>query len=120
MTKDQVTTEAGERSIDVPRALRNILQHLQEEPQRYKLFGIYWWPVKALLKRAGYTEANLYMLGQYQDSMTAALVPAMPLQETMRAALLEYGQNARYPHPAGMVENADGEMVPIFDEDAGL
>ena len=32
--------------IDVPFAMRNVLQQLQQEPQRYKLFGVYWWPVK--------------------------------------------------------------------------
>jgi hypothetical protein len=38
----------------VDTALRNTLQHLQQDPRRYKLFGIYWWPMKDFLKAAGY------------------------------------------------------------------
>ena len=40
--------------MDVPTAVRNMLQQLQADPQRYKLFGIYWPAIKALLKRHGY------------------------------------------------------------------
>lgn len=105
--------------INVAGTLKNILQQLQEEPQRYKLFGVWWWPVKALLRRL-YTTDNLYMLGPYQDEKTAAMVLRENLQDTMRAALEEYGFNAVYPHPAGMVENPDGEMVLIFDADAEI
>jgi hypothetical protein len=93
--------------IDVRLTLQNILQQLQEEPQRYRLFGIWWWPVKALLRRF-YGPENLYMLGAYQDADTAAMV-------------LEENQfNATYPHPAGMVENPDGELVFLFDADAEI
>lgn len=105
---------------DPAQAFRNIVQQLQVDPGRYKLFGIYWWPVKALLKRAGYGPDQLYMLGSYQDPETAALVPAMTLAETLKAAFLEYGQNARYPRESGHVEGPDGEVVVIYDEDAGL
>ena len=107
-------------AIDVRTTLRNVLQSLQDEPQRYKLFGIYWWPIKAFLKRMGYGPEQLYMLGDYQDATTAALVPKMDLADTMGAALEEYGRNARYPHPGGVVEDPDGEMVLIYDEDAAL
>jgi hypothetical protein len=106
--------------IDMPTALRNILQQLQQDPRRYKLFGIYWWPTKALLKRHGYGPAELYMLGPYLDQTTAALVPKMGLEETLRTALEEYGRNATFPHPGGMVEDPDGEMVILYDEDAGI
>ena len=37
----------------VDTALRNTLQQLQQGPRRYKLFGIYWWPMKDFLKAAG-------------------------------------------------------------------
>jgi len=106
--------------VDMKDVFRNIVQQLQLEPRRYKLFGIYWWPIKALLKASGYTTDNLYMLGGYQDEMTASLVPKMSLQDTITAALEEYGQNAVFPHPDGAVEDPNGEMVVVFDEDAGL
>jgi hypothetical protein len=106
--------------MDIPQAFRNVVQQLQMDPARYKLFGIYWWPVKRLLKDSGYDQHQLPMLGDYQDPDTAALVPAMPLEETLRAAFEEYRRNARFPHPDGMVEDPDGELVVIFDQDAGL
>jgi hypothetical protein len=44
----------------------------------------------------------------------------MNLQDTMRTAFQEYGFNARYPRAGGMVEDPDGQMVMIYDEDAGI
>jgi hypothetical protein len=108
------------KPIDVPQALRNVVQMLQTDPKRYKYFGVWWWPVKALLKRAGYGPDQLYMLGSYQDANTAAMVPREGLEDTLRAAFTEYGHNARYGRSGGVVENPDGELVTIFDEDAGL
>ncbi|HEY0203323.1 MAG TPA: hypothetical protein VGC15_04140 [Acetobacteraceae bacterium] len=106
--------------MDVDAAFRNTVQQLQQEPQRYRLFGVYWWIVKKLLKAAGYDREQLYMLGDYEDPETAAMVPVLPLVATLEAAFTEYGQNARFPHTGGMVENPDGELVRLFDEDAGL
>lgn len=104
--------------LDVPAALRSILLLLQADPTRYQRFGIYWWPVKALLRAAGYTRENLSLLGDYMDPETAAMVPPGDLRATVTAALEEFGQNSRYPRPMGVVENADGELVTIRDEDA--
>jgi hypothetical protein len=107
-------------AIDVPRLFRTIIQDLQARPENYKRFGIYWWPIKALLCRAGYGPDQLYMLGTYQDPTTAAMVPAMDLAATLRAAMDEYRQNACYPHPDGRVENPNGELVELLDSDASL
>ncbi len=106
--------------MDIPKAFRNIVQQLQTDPVRYKLFGIYWWPVKKLLKAAGYGPDQLPMLGDYQDDEIAALVPALPLEQMLRTAFEEFGFNARFPHPNGVVEDPDGELVTIFDQDAGI
>jgi hypothetical protein len=43
-----------ETVLDVQNALRNVMQQLQCEPRRYRLFGIWWWPIKAQLKQPGY------------------------------------------------------------------
>jgi hypothetical protein len=48
--------------LSVDTALRNTLQQLQQDPRRYKLFGVYWWPVKEQLKLAGYGPDQLYMI----------------------------------------------------------
>ena len=112
-------TEASLPQIDVPVALRNVLSQLQIEPNRYRLFGIWWWPIKAMLKRSGYGPDQSFLLGSYQDPITAAMVPSAGLQDTLRAAFEEYGQNARFPHSDGTVEAPDGELVLVIDEDAG-
>lgn len=104
-----------------PKALaRGIVQQLQEEPARYKLFSVWWWAVKAVLKRMGYGSVQLPMLGSYVDPEQAAMVPHGSLAETLAAAMEEYAQNACYPHSDGRVETPDGDMVLIVDEDAGL
>jgi hypothetical protein len=83
--------------IDPPVALRNTLHLLQQQPQRYKLFGVWWWPVKALLKRQGYTITDLYILGDYVDPITAAMVPAtdMPGPKADFATIVEVGPGSR-------------------------
>jgi hypothetical protein len=105
--------------MNVELALHNTLQQLQVNPARYRLFGIYWWPVKALPRQQGYGPEQCFLLGAYEDPMTTALVPPRSTEETLAAAFAEYGQHAAYPHSSGMVEDADGEMVYLLDEDAG-
>ena len=73
--------------------------------------------MKDFLKAAGYGKDQLYMLGDYRDAITADLVPAMGQEETMRAAFQEYGRNVQYPHTGGKVEDPDGQLVTIYDED---
>jgi hypothetical protein len=99
---------------DLPVTLRNIVQQLQAEPQRYRLFGMWWWPVKATLRHVGYGPDQCFLLGEYVDTAQAASVPALPLAET----LAEYQQNATFPDPDGMVEDPEGEMVEVWDSDA--
>ena len=65
-------------------------------------------------------ESVCSVLNTHQQKPAARLVPAMNLQDTMQAALQEYGRNTRYPHPEGMVEDPDGELVRLWDEDAGF
>lgn len=105
---------------DPATAFRNVIQILQTAPGNYKRFGIYWWPVKKLLVASGYGPDQLYMLGRYQDVEQADLVPPMPLSDTLATAFGEYQFNATYPHADGRVETPDGELVTVFDEDAGL
>jgi hypothetical protein len=99
---------------------RNMLDVLQTDPRNYRNFGIYWWPVKRVLKRL-YTRDNLYMLGDYEDEEVAAMVPVgLNLDDLMQAALEEYGRNATFNLNSAQVANTEGEPVTIFDEDAGI
>lgn len=106
--------------MDVQVAFRNVVHELQSDPSRYKLFGVYWWPLKKLLKAAGYGPDQLYMLRDYQDARMADDVPPAGLEETLREAFVTYQQNLCYPHSDGRVELPDGEMVTMWDEDAGI
>ena len=110
----------SKKPIVVDTAMRNVLQQLQQDPLCYKLFGVYWWPVKEQLKHAAYGPDQLYMLGNYKDPITADLVPEMNLQDTLRAAFVKYRFNAMYPRAGGKVEDPDGQIVTIYDEDAGF
>jgi len=97
----------------------HILQALWRDPRNYRNFGIYWWPVKALL-RGYYTVDDCYMLGGYEDPEIAAMVPPGTQEETLGRALAEYEYNARFNLLCSQVTNEEGEEVTIYDEDAGL
>ncbi len=87
--------------MDVSRVLGNALQLLQREPWRCKLFGMWWWAMTVRLQQAGYTDADLYLLGSYIDAESAALMPPADLVEMLRAAFAEYGSDARFPTRTG-------------------
>jgi len=50
-----------------PEQARNIVAILQRDPMYYRNFGIWWWHIKAELKRHGYGTDQLYLLGDYDD-----------------------------------------------------
>lgn len=103
----------------IERTLRNILQMLQTEPARYRHFGVYWWPVKALLKHY-YTTENLYLLGGYEDPDGVARLPDLGLEEMLGAAIEEYRANAMFNPGSARVVDPEGEAYTVYDEDAGL
>jgi hypothetical protein len=106
-------------SLDPNTALRNILQTLQVDPRQYRNFGIWWWPVKALL-RAKFGREQLYLLGDYVDLDGVARVPELPLRETLTRAMEEFAVNARYNLGQAAVMDTEGRPYTIYDEDAGL
>ena len=97
------------------------LQLLQQDPRRYRNFGVYWFFVKALLKRY-YTKDNLYMLGGYEDAGVVASMPVLEgFQETLAAAIEEYQLNAAYNMGRSTVSDpVGGGTIMIHDEDAGF
>lgn len=107
------------RAAKVSELVANILRILQADPRNYRNFGVFWWPVKALM-REYYSADDLYLLGSYVDPGVAAMVPSGSIEQTLGRALAEYAYNARYNSRRSQVANEEGEMVTIFDEDAGL
>ena len=96
------------------------LQLLQQDPRRYRNFGVYWFFVKALLKRY-YTRENLHLLGEYMDPDCMARMPEhATLQAAIEHAIAEYRQNAAYNLGRIEVEDpAGGGVFVLHDEDAG-
>lgn len=97
------------------------LQLLQQDPRRYRNFGVYWYFVKTLMKRY-YTKENLYLLGEYMDADTIARMPEhKTLQEAIEAAVEEYRSNALYNLGRETVEDlSGGGVILLHDEDAGV
>lgn len=105
--------------IDPKEFAASVLMLLQDDPSRYRLFGVWWWPVKAILRHL-YAQDNLYMLGAYEDPDGAARVPKLPLQETLAEAVEEYRRNAFEGGNARSVTDPQGGDYVIFDADAGV
>lgn len=108
-------------AIDPRQFAASTVALLAEKPARYRNFGVYWFFVKALLKRAGYTRDNLYLLGDYEDP---SVIEAMPkhesLAEALEAASDEYRANAAHNLGRSEIITPEGNKIFIFDEDAGL
>lgn len=105
--------------MNVNAALRNVVVMLQADPRNYKKFGVYWWPMKAILKRR-YTKDHLFMLGDYMPKDAEGLIEQGDLRETLQAAFQEYQQNDRYNLGRDRVETAHGEPYLVYDPDAGI
>lgn len=105
--------------IDPKQLAANTLQLLQADPRRYKLFGVYWYFIKALMKLY-YTKDNLYLLGEYVDqTVTDRMPPGQTLEETLDAAIAEYQHNFAYSMGRDPTD-PDGEAFVLVDQDADL
>jgi len=105
--------------IDPKQLAASMLQLLQADPRRYKLFGVYWYFIKALMKRY-YTQDNLYLLGDYVDKTVIERMPQeQSLEETLDAAIAEYQHNFAYSLGRDPTD-ADGEAFTLADQDADL
>jgi len=113
-----VQTEAGQPHIAPDVFAHSVLALLQKKPERYKTFGIWWWPVKAVMRHF-YSQDNLYLLGKYEDRDGASRVPKLSLQETLARAIEEHRRNSQEGNLDGHVVDEDGEPYAVYDEDAG-
>ena len=106
--------------IDPKTFADSTLQLLQQDPRRYLNFGVYWYFVKALMKRY-HDRDNLHLLGDYMDPDVMARMPEhATLQSALEAAVAEYRQNAMYNLGRNQVNDlAGGGVFLLHDEDAG-
>src|ERR1700741_1319257 len=101
--------------IDPKTFAASTLALLQEDPRRYRNFGVYWFFVKALMKHF-YTAENLHLLGDYVDEDVIAAMPAFDsLQDAMEAATEEYRQNASFNLGSNQVGDPGGGVITVVD-----
>lgn len=105
--------------IDPKQLAESTLMLLQTDPRNYRNFGVYWYLIKALMKRY-YTRDNLYMLGDYVDPTVVERVPAHEtLDEALEAAVETYRVNAAYGMGTNEFSDPEGQTFTLADEDAG-
>jgi len=105
--------------IDPKQLAASTLQLLQDDPRRYRNYGVYWYLVKALLKHY-YTRDNLFLLGDYVDPTVTARMPEhADLQEALAAAVETCRVNACYARGSAELTDPEGETFTLVDEDAG-
>jgi hypothetical protein len=105
--------------LEPNRVAKNILEFLKSDPRAYRSFGVWWWSVKTFLRQF-YGRDDLYCLGSYVDTAQAAELPKLPIELMLARALEEHQLNTRFNAHSNHVENLDGELVTIWDDDAGL
>ncbi len=105
--------------IDIKKFAASTLQLLQEDPRRYRLFGVYWYLVKAVLKQF-YTRDNLDLLGDYVDGSVIERMPDKgDLDGTIAAAIEEYRSNASFNLGRSEVDDlVGGGVFTLVDTDA--
>lgn len=107
--------------IDPKTFAASTLQLLQEDPRRYRHFGVHWYLVKAVLKKF-YTRDNLHLLGDYMDQSVIDRMPAHgDLNQAIAAAIEEYRANAAFNMGRTEVEDpTGGGTFTLVDTDAGV
>lgn len=105
--------------IDPKKLAASTLQLLQDDPRRYRNYGVYWYLIKAILKHY-YTQDNLYLLGDYRDDRVVEMMPKhSDLQEALAAAIETYKTNASFNLNSSEVAAPDGGTFLLVDPDAG-
>lgn len=103
----------------VPDALRAIVRDLQTQPLRYRWFGVWWWPIKAMLIRAGHGPLLGTVLGPATDPAAIATLPAEGLTPgvVLAEGLRHYQFCARFDRSPVWVDTPDGDRIHIYDPD---
>ena len=97
----------------------NIRKILDDNVTAYRNFGVYWYFVKAFLKRH-YDQAAMPILGPFEQPDVVERMPAYTsFEDAMHDALLTW--RANYENNMGRATSIgpDDEPVTLFDEDVG-
>ena len=96
---------------------RNVVALLQQEPFYYRNFGIWWWHVKASLKRLGFTRDQLPHLGnavdesvsEYYEDLSDKDLDDIAFTHQFDHTFADYNNNKSF--------TPTGEMYFICDDD---
>lgn len=113
--------EQVEPVADVPKVCEAIVRLLQADPRRYRQFGVFWYGIKNILKRNGYTREQFYGLGHYTDVEAESHLPITTDAHLLALAIVEQQRRAAFEWDSSWCEFPDtGETHQLFDEDIGL
>ena len=98
----------------------NIRQTLDNKVVTYHNFGVYWYFVKAFLKKY-YTIDEMPILGSFEQADVVGRMPAYGnFEDAMHDALLFWRANWENNGNDATSIAPDNEPVTLFDEDVGL
>ena len=90
---------------------------LNEDVRRYRNFGVYWFAVKAVLKRY-FDRHEMPILGDYVDESVVSRMPeGLDLDGVLEAAASEYQENASFNLGRNRISDPAGEFFTLIDPD---
>lgn len=95
----------------------NAVAILQKEPLYYRNFGVWWWHIKAELKRNGYGADQLFHLGSFTDPSVSHYYEGMSTVERDNEAYEVQYANALNFRNNNLSTAPDGERYLICDQD---
>lgn len=102
------------------RIAANVRKLLDHDIRSYHNFGVYWYFVKAFLKRY-YGRHAMPILGDFeQPDVVARMPPYEGFEDAMHDALLYWRPNWENNNNDATSIAPDDEPVTLFDEDVGL
>jgi hypothetical protein len=98
----------------------NIRKVLDNKIETYRNFGVYWYFVKAFLKRY-YDQTQMPILGNFEQADVVARMPQYEnFADAMHDALLFWRANYENNGNGATSIAPDDEPVTLFDEDIGM
>lgn len=117
--KGSNVTQPNNEPIAPAEFAANVRTLLDEDVRRYRNFGVYWFFVKAVLKRF-YDRHQMPILGDYEDKTVNERIPEelrTSLGNLLEAAAEEYQQNASFNLGRNELTDPNGEFFTLLDPD---
>lgn len=96
---------------------RNVTAILQRDPLYYRNFGIWWYHVKAELKRHGIDKSQLPNLGDYTCPVATAYYQGMSGSALDAEAFDHQYVQTFHKYNSNMSATPDGEVYQVQDQD---